>query len=111
MVKNDLIPLRSYYCPFCRHSFKFNRHKCWKDPRNKSCSSCIYCSYYSDNDGLWYCNYYKRSLENVKSNHTSDIKIQKTIFGRTKITDCIHHKPILYLQKALEKHLKDKEEK
>lgn len=107
MVKNDLIKVTRYLCPFCLKYFKIRRHFCWRDPRNKSCASCIYCT---EQDGIWFCYDYGQSMQDVIKYHPDDVDVRPPRhFGSLRIVNCSHHKPPYIITAILEEHHKNRE--
>lgn len=85
MVKNDLFPVRAYFCPFCRKIFKRRRHLCSKDPRNKSCGSCTNIGEF---DGIWYCKEFDCNLEDLVEETNQDYEVYRGRIINCKKYNC-----------------------
>jgi len=102
MVKNDLIPIRAYFCPFCRKLFKRRRHLCSKDPRNKSCASCTNIEGF---EGVWYCHEFRCSLDGLAGEIDPDYEVY-----RDRIVNCKRYNAIELFANRLKDYLSKKEE-
>lgn len=109
MIKTVLVKVTRYMCPFCLKIFKIRRHFCWRDPRNKSCSSCVRCI---KEEGVWFCSYYLQSLNDVMKNHASevDVRLASRHFRRYKIVNCSRHQTHYPIKLTLARHLTNKED-